>query len=368
MAEKTKARTAPPPTTGDIKTLLELVGRYCRQTPPAQVAAPEGEALPSITAGDIAGWFRRGRYFKLREHAIGGMARIYHAIDLHLCREVAYKTTAPDSTPLTQARFLYEAQVTARLQHPNIIPVYDCGQDPENGQPFFSMKMVRGRSALDMIVGLRRRNATVRRACGSLTERLNIFLKAADAVAYAHHLGILHRDLKPANILIGDHGEVYVIDWGIAQIRAGKEHLCFPECPGSNESEKCLAAFLRRFHHDNATPEHLFLGSPVHMAPEQFTQETRVDERADIYGLGCTLYEMIGLHPPFDPHLPLDQMLALKRRAKFPPLWKLVPAIRYDLAEIVHRCLDPRRSRRFRSVHQLQDAIKDFIRNLGPSP
>lgn len=309
----------------DLKTLLLLVGRARRQhpdsAPPPPLSAFPGETTPQREPGQ--------RYKLGAEIPGGGMARLYLAEDRNLARTVVLKTSAAGASTEDQVRFLREAHTTARLEHPNIIPIYDCGLlEPEN-RPFFTMKWVEGRTALDIIVRLRTpgTDRQFRRLFGSLAERINIILKAADAVAYAHDRGVIHRDLKPANLLIGDHGEVYVIDWGIAVAGAPAD-------------------------------DRLFLGSPVHMAPEQFIQENSVDERCDVYGLGCTMYELLALHSPFDPQLPLDRLLLLKQRMEFPPLWTVAPAIRPELAEIVHRCLDPRKRNRYQSIRQLQDAIK----------
>ena len=165
----------------------------------------------------------QGRKYELGNVvALGGMGVVHRAQDLHVRRAVAIKTMSETTkvTPAKRLRFVEEAQVTGQLEHPNIVPVYDLGID-EAGKPFYAMKYVRGitlRTVLNDLLNLKS-DAITQFPLGRL---LTVFQKACDAVAFAHSKGVIHRDLKPDNIMIGDFGEVLVMDWGLSK-RLGKE-------------------------------------------------------------------------------------------------------------------------------------------------
>lgn len=347
--------------TTDLTALLEVVARARREHLGVSEANAPRNPQNLMTAERIRNWFGRDRYVLGEVIAEGGMARIIRAADLHLCRTVALKMPAELApTPLNLTRFMLEAQITAQLEHPNIIPVHDIGIEPVSGLPFFTMEYVAGLSVLDVITGLRRHDAESRRLYGDLSERLTIFLKATDAIAFAHSLHVVHRDIKPANIMVGKHGQVFVIDWGIAVNR-------LHGLPAAGDGgrlqfeERRISTFWDVQNHGRPARDPMFLGSLVHMAPEQFVDSGEVDERTDVYGLGCTLYEMVTLHPPFDPHQPVQSLLAIKKQAAFPPVWRHVSSVHYDLARIIHRCLEPNRNRRYQSVRQLQAAVKRLV-------
>ena len=169
-----------------------------------------------------------GRYATTSEYGRGGMGRILLAHDLKMGRDIALKELLPTNetsmilpekspvryTAAIAARFLQEGRVTAGLEHPSIVPVYEIGRRP-NGNLYYTMKLVRGQSL-----------ARALRECKSLEERLSFlphFVDLCEAVAYAHSRGVLHRDLKPSNIMIGEFGETVVLDWGLAKIKAHRE-------------------------------------------------------------------------------------------------------------------------------------------------
>jgi serine/threonine protein kinase len=176
----------------------------------------------------------------------GGMAVVYLARDTTLDREVALKVLDWKADDASAARLAQEARILARLEHPGIVPVHDFGQLAD-GRMFYAMKRVRG-EPLDRWAHGR-----------DLHERLNAFLRVCDAVAFAHAHGVVHRDLKPANVMVGEFGEVLVLDWGIARVR------------GQSEAGGVVA------------------GTPDYMAPEQARGDRRVDERVDVFALGTML-------------------------------------------------------------------------------
>lgn len=210
--------------------------------------------------------------YQIRELvARGGMGAVYRALDRELDREVALKVlTLPHHEGEAASRMLVEAKVLARLEHPGIVPVYESGLLAD-GRVFYAMRLVEGRR-LDAVVagGL------------ALSERLRIFGRIAETVAFAHAHGVVHRDLKPDNVMVGPFGEVWVIDWGVAKVKG--ENLAFGTV----------------------------MGTPGYMAPEQARGDNeRVDERSDVFSLGALLcFLLTGLPPRPEGELPaeLDQV------------------------------------------------------------
>jgi serine/threonine protein kinase len=186
----------------------------------------------------------------------GGMGTVYVARDRVLDRDVAVKVLdVADARGSRAARLQREAHILATLDHPGIVPVHDAGA-LEDGRAYYVMKLVKGRRLDDFI-----------RDGVPLAERLNAFGRILDAVAFAHAHGIVHRDLKPENVMVGAFGEVYVMDWGVAQ-------------QGGADADAAV------------------VGTPGFMAPEQERAGTAVDRRADIFALGALLGHVIDAAPP----------------------------------------------------------------------
>ena len=182
----------------------------------------------------------------------GGMGTVYVARDHVLERDVAVKVLdVADRQGARAARFQREAHILARLDHPGIVPVHDAGELPD-GRTFCVMKLVKGRRLDDLVAH-----------DAPLADRLNAFARILDAVAFAHAHGVVHRDLKPENVMVGGFGEVYVMDWGVAQDSV-------------------------------ADVEAAVVGTPGFMPPEQEQAQTRVDARADIFALGAMLVQLAG--------------------------------------------------------------------------
>jgi eukaryotic-like serine/threonine-protein kinase len=222
----------------------------------------------AITAPDVP-----VRYRLLAPIGRGGMGTVYLAEDIPLARRVALKVldVAESSEDLAE-RMLREARVLALLEHPGIVPVHDVGRLAD-GRVFYTMKFVQG-SRLDQYIA----------EVSSLHDRLRIFEKICDAVAFAHVRGVLHRDLKPENIMVGAFGEVLVMDWGVAKI------LRVPSP---------LPTSVERRPSSGHTAHGEVLGTPGYMAPEQARGEVdSLDERTDVYALGAILrFVIAGLDP-----------------------------------------------------------------------
>jgi tRNA A-37 threonylcarbamoyl transferase component Bud32 len=168
------------------------------------------------------------RYQRLRQHARGGLGEVFIALDQSLHREVAIKEIKERyaDDPASRNRFVLEAEITGRLEHPGIVPVYDLGHHAD-GRPFYAMRFVRGQTLKDAILAFHAADVPGREP-GERTlafrQLLRRFVDACNAVAYAHSRGVIHRDLKPANILLGPYGETLVVDWGLAK-PVGRQHL-----------------------------------------------------------------------------------------------------------------------------------------------
>jgi eukaryotic-like serine/threonine-protein kinase len=223
----------------------------------------------------------------------GGMGVVYAARDARLDRYIAIKVINPAFAPVHAADAMEEAKILARLEHPGIVPIYDCGRLPD-GRLYYTMRLVRG-DRLDAF--LARGN--------SLLERLRLFQKICEAVAFAHNCGIIHRDLKPQNVMVGSFGEVFVIDWGVAEWLVGSRR---------------------------ERPEAV-VGTVRYMAPEQAGERPEaVDGRADVFSLGAILDDVMGADRP-------RPLLAIANKALSPD-----PAERYQhvqhLAADLTRFLD----------------------------
>src|SRR5580700_2158220 len=226
---------------------------------------------------DLAGT----RYRLIERVGGGGMGTVYLAEDSVLGRRVALKILdLPELRADLSARLLREAQILGRLEHPGIVPVHDAGTLAD-GRPFYAMKFVEG-ERLDMLA----------RRIDAIPDRLRIFQRICEAVAFAHARGILHRDLKPENVMVGPFGEVLVMDWGVAKIlredRTPREDHAEVPVESSPAETKPLK-----------TAHGTVLGTAGYMAPEQARGEIdRLDERADIYSLGAILVFLVSGKKP----------------------------------------------------------------------
>ncbi|HRI68646.1 MAG TPA: protein kinase [Polyangium sp.] len=276
----------------------------------------------------------RERYSIGEEIAQGGIGRIWRANDKRLERQVALKQLL-DPSPENEARFLREALVTAKLQHPSIVPVYDVGRFPD-GEIFYAMKLVTGRSLGEII-----------EESSSFDKRLALLphvIAVAEAIAYAHNERIVHRDLKPANVLIGPFGETVVIDWGIAKDLREQESAAAVERP--------VEALANGADTSNSlTMAGAVLGTPGYMPPEQAAGNP-VDERADVYALGAILYHVLAGTTPYEGKSGLDILTRVLTEPP-PELAQREPRVPRDLLAIVKKAMarDPRD--RYPTAHEL---------------
>ena len=257
------------------------------------------ESLPRDIPGGLA------RYTGFRDMARGGGGVLRSAVDQVTGRVVAIKTL--DRTQMWdrahRRRFLREARVTAQLQHPNTVPVYDVGDDDKEGL-FFTMKRISGENLFQILVRIARGDAETA-AAFPLTRRIDILADACQALAYAHVRGVIHRDVKPENIWVGNFGEVILLDWGAAKVwghaddnvplRDAEAQPASP--PSSSQGSAMLSdakSQLRTLTSGGQRP-----GTPLYMSPEQVSGKRTLDERSDVFSAGVCLYEAMAIREPF---------------------------------------------------------------------
>ncbi|MCX4241603.1 serine/threonine-protein kinase [Paraliomyxa miuraensis] len=234
-----------------------------------------------ITQGDglVLEHDARPRYTMERTLGAGAMGEVELGEDHDIGRRVALKRLASGlQSPSAVARFVDEVRTMGALDHPNITPIYDVGRD-ERGRLFFTMKYVEGQSLEDLIDKLRKGDALTH-AQYPIARRLDIFVGILNALDYAHAQGILHRDIKPANVMLGTHGEVRLMDWGIAR----------------RDPNALSGATLTQSERPDMTHDGALLGTPLYMSPEQARgHRDAIDARSDLYSAFVVLYELLTL-------------------------------------------------------------------------
>ena len=303
-----------------FETGLDVLAGQADRVRDASESAAAPNASATKTLGELAD------YALLEEIGRGGQGVVYRAQQKSLNRIVALKVIRPGqkTTKAHLQRFRIEAEAAASLDNPNIVPIYDVGED--DGSYYFSMKLVEGGQLQDV---LKREPIPVRHAA-------ELIAKLARPVHYAHERGILHRDIKPANILLDAKGELHLTDFGLARLV---------------ETESNVTRTLET------------LGTPSYMAPEQaLGNSSQLTSTTDVYGLGAVLYHLLTGHPPFAGGTTYDTIrLLLETEPRQPRLWN--PKTDRDLATICLKCLEKDPQRRYSSALALAEDLERWLRH-----
>ncbi len=325
----------PPPPSG-VAGAAAGGGQARTSTPSAQT--------PELTVREV--FDRRYTYRQLL--GAGGMGVVGLYRDNTIGREVALKVRRGDPGGDAEWRFLREARVQGQLEHPAVLPVYDLGVDPE-GNVYFSMKRVRGISLRHVLEGLKAGNEPLQKRF-SRRRLLVRFNAICLAMQFAHERGVVHRDLKPDNIMFGDHGEVYVIDWGLAKVAGARElPEDGPKVEDASNADETVAGRL--------------MGTPGYMAPEQIRAgEVEIDGRADVYALGSMLFEILTLHRLHDHYEAAPRLMDTMKLDGVRPSKRFPDAeVPPELDELVFLAtrLDP--ADRLASARALSEGIEAYL-------
>ena len=302
------------------------------------------------------------RFRVIRPLAQGGLGEVFVAHDEELRREVALKLIQEQHAHDTDSRnrFLFEAEITGRLEHPGVIPVYGLGVD-EKGRPYYAMRFIRGESLKESIARFHRADGPNREPGErslALRELLGRFINVCNTIAYAHGRGVLHRDLKPANVMLGDFGETLVVDWGLAKI-AGR-----PD--GEPQAEEGIQGPEPRSGL-NSTKQGSWLGTPAFMSPEQAAG--RIDllgPASDVYSLGATLYNLLTGKSAFD-GTDVTTVLSQVQQGTFPSPRSLEPSIDRALEAVCLKAMAHKPENRYASCRALADDVERWAADLPVS-
>ncbi|MFN7973563.1 MAG: SUMF1/EgtB/PvdO family nonheme iron enzyme [Acidobacteriota bacterium] len=279
------------------------------------------------------------RYEIVGELGEGGHGKVYLAFDRALGRQVAYKVLKVAKGDVGQPveRFIAECQAAAQLQHPAIVPIYDIGVRREDGQIFYTMKVVRGKTLKEHLIAVRDGHGE---AGMTRYRMLQILQHVCMAVSYMHARGIIHRDLKPQNVMVGEFNEVHVLDLGLAKV---------------------IRQDVPKLHGDAGmrTSTTMVQGTLAYMPPEQAIDPESVDEQSDQFALGAILYEILTLRPPYVG--PAHEMWRNIPIARFPKPREIAASVPQHLEDICLRAMAAAREERFKTTRELADVLQDFL-------
>jgi tetratricopeptide (TPR) repeat protein len=374
LAEESDAGTfAGPVPERDVGTVVQNLSEGAEQgtligPPVDEFATRTGEAgsAPGVsTAGPAVGPKVESRFRILRPLAKGGLGQVLVAQDLELYREVALKEILPEHSHKQDSRyrFLLEAEITGRLEHPGIVPVYGLGRYPD-GRPYYAMKFITGVSFLDALKAFHADlagNAPLGELLTRFRQLVTRFVGVCQTIHFAHTRGVLHRDLKPANIMLGEFGETLVVDWGLAKaLGAAGQELSTPS-GGDGTGGGSTAIQLMLSGTGSETRAGSIMGTPAYMSPEQGSGKgDQAGPASDVYSLGATLYCVITGRPAFQGGKVVD----LVRRVvagEFDPPRALKPWIPKPLDAIVLKAMANDPVNRYATAKALAEDLERFL-------
>lgn len=329
----------------DIQRTLALVAHRddAPVDPAAQTLAVAATGSPGM------------RFHILRPHARGGLGQVFVAHDKELNRQVALKEIQPQhaDNPEMRSRFLLEAEITGRLEHPGIVPVYSLSSYPD-GRPYYAMRFIEGESLKQAADQFHEQGIRGTRDYHSVTFRqlLGRIIDVCHAVEYAHRRGVLHRDLKPDNMMLGKFGETLVVDWGLAKVGS--------HCQGASANVP-VAVFAAQGSSSGATQWGTAIGTPAFMSPEQAAG--KLDElgpTSDVYSLGATLYYVLTGKPPYKAK-DLAELLQDVQAGRIVPPRRRQPKVPPGLEAICLKAMRTRPSERYASAAELAEDLERYL-------
>ena len=306
--------------------------------------------LPSPIPGGLA------RYTGFREIARGGSGILRACFDTVVGRTVVVKSLRDEIKfdRHERRRLLREARVTAQLQHPNTVPVYDIGDDTREGV-YFIMKRISGENLFEILKRIAQGDPPTIETY-PLERRIEIVSDACQALSYAHARGVIHRDVKPENIWVGNFGEVILLDWGVAKVWGHTDHNEPIRQSVLKSREKTEGVQLATLTGGGQRP-----GTPLYMSPEQIKGDRGIDERTDIFSAGVTLYEAMAIREPFRGRDIDETFENIKNKQILKPSERSpergIPAA---ADEIVMKALQKRPSDRFQTMREMVAAIRSI--------
>ena len=334
----------------EIRETLSLVARTKR----GLATATEDDDPDRTTSVSVGSATSDGQRFHiLRPHARGGLGEVFVAMDGELHREVALKQILEKHAddPVSRQRFVAEAEITGGLEHPGVVPVYGLGAY-NNGRPYYAMRFIKGVSLKEAIARYHADEALKQdpgRRSLELRKLLRRFTDVCNAIDYAHSRGVIHRDIKPGNIIVGNHGETLVVDWGLAKAvgrgdQSAGEQTIAPSSSGSSETLPGSA-----------------LGTPAFMSPEQARGDLdRLGPWSDVFSLGATLYSLLTGKPPFVGE-GAGAVLQAVQEGQFQRPSQLDPAIDKALEAVCLKAMATKPEDRYASPNTLAEDLERWM-------